>query len=203
MSNDSTRQEVRVTDIRMPFGSMVLFMVKWAIASIPALIILVVVGAAFWGTAAALLVSLTTPSRRAPEGGAMTGASSTGSPGSGSSTASSAVSPEQTAYLSKILVRDVRVGNSALGETGVFGEVKNTGDRTLTKLEITIYCLGPDGKPVFEKTYPPVFVTDAPFSNDNQPLRPGYSRQFGVKMDDAPSDWTKKVNIKVTKVEFQ
>jgi hypothetical protein len=31
---------VVVTDIRMPFGSMVTFMVKWAIASIPAAIIL-------------------------------------------------------------------------------------------------------------------------------------------------------------------
>lgn len=33
-------QPVRVTDIDMTFGSMVLFMVKWAIASIPAFIIL-------------------------------------------------------------------------------------------------------------------------------------------------------------------
>ena len=36
--------EVTVVDIRMPFGSMVVFMVKWAIASIPALIIPVVLG---------------------------------------------------------------------------------------------------------------------------------------------------------------
>ena len=34
--------EVRVTDINMPFGSMVSFMVKWVIASIPAFIILVI-----------------------------------------------------------------------------------------------------------------------------------------------------------------
>lgn len=33
-------QRVVVTDINMPFGSMVNFMVKWAIASIPALIII-------------------------------------------------------------------------------------------------------------------------------------------------------------------
>ena len=35
---------VVVTDIKMPFSSMVVFMVKWAIATIPALIILAVVG---------------------------------------------------------------------------------------------------------------------------------------------------------------
>lgn len=35
-----TRQEMIVTDIRMPFASMVIFMIKWAIAAIPAFIIL-------------------------------------------------------------------------------------------------------------------------------------------------------------------
>jgi hypothetical protein len=38
--HDDTRREVVVTDIKMPFGSMVAFMVKWAIAAIPAMIIL-------------------------------------------------------------------------------------------------------------------------------------------------------------------
>lgn len=36
--------EVIVVDIKMPFWSMVVFMVKWSIAAIPAIIILVVVG---------------------------------------------------------------------------------------------------------------------------------------------------------------
>lgn len=36
---------VHIVDIKMPFGSMVVFMVKWAIAAIPALIILAVLGA--------------------------------------------------------------------------------------------------------------------------------------------------------------
>lgn len=38
--------EVVVTDIRMSFISMVIFMVKWAIAAIPAIIILALLGAA-------------------------------------------------------------------------------------------------------------------------------------------------------------
>ena len=33
-------KEVIVTDIKMSFGSMILFMVKWVLASIPAAIIL-------------------------------------------------------------------------------------------------------------------------------------------------------------------
>lgn len=42
---DEDRGKVRIVDVDMPFGSMVTFMVKWAIASIPALIILLVIGA--------------------------------------------------------------------------------------------------------------------------------------------------------------
>ena len=39
--------EVIVTDIRMPFLSMVIFMIKWAIAAIPAFIILFVISLIF------------------------------------------------------------------------------------------------------------------------------------------------------------
>ena len=46
---------VRVIDINMPFGSMVAFMVKWAIASIPAFIILIIVGAILAGIAGAVM----------------------------------------------------------------------------------------------------------------------------------------------------
>jgi len=39
------RREVVDTDVRIPFWSMVILLVKWAIAAIPALIILIVMGA--------------------------------------------------------------------------------------------------------------------------------------------------------------
>lgn len=49
-------QEIVVTDIRIPFWSMVVLLVKWALAAIPAMIILLVIGmilsmivAAFFG----------------------------------------------------------------------------------------------------------------------------------------------------------
>ena len=40
--DDKPSQNVFVTDVNMPFFSMVRFMVKWAIASIPALLILLI-----------------------------------------------------------------------------------------------------------------------------------------------------------------
>jgi hypothetical protein len=199
MANNATKQEVEVTDIRMRFGSMVLFMVKWAIASIPALIILVVLGVALSALAVGLFSSL---SGLFHPGG--TTAEKIGA--TASSVASNkppAPSPEEAAYLSKVLIRGVSVGKSVLDETGVFGEIKNAGERTLKEVEITIYCLGADGKPVFEKTYHPVMVSEFNFDASRQPLKPGYSRQFGVKMDDAPSDWNHKVDVKVTHIEFQ
>jgi hypothetical protein len=49
--------EVVVTDIKMSFSSMVVFMVKWAIATIPAIIILTVVGSITWGLLMALFGS--------------------------------------------------------------------------------------------------------------------------------------------------
>ncbi len=40
-------QRVMVADIHMPFGSMVVFMIKWALAAIPAFIILWIIGMLF------------------------------------------------------------------------------------------------------------------------------------------------------------
>jgi hypothetical protein len=48
-------KEVVVTDIRMSFISMVIFMVKWAVAAIPALIILMTI----WGVMMMLLGGVT------------------------------------------------------------------------------------------------------------------------------------------------
>ena len=39
------KREVVVTDVKIPFWSMVVLMVKWAVAAIPALIILLFIGA--------------------------------------------------------------------------------------------------------------------------------------------------------------
>ena len=40
----SERQEVVVVDVKIPFWSMVVLLVKWALASIPAILILFVIG---------------------------------------------------------------------------------------------------------------------------------------------------------------
>ena len=47
--NGDKNNLVIVTDVKMPFLSMVVFMVKWAIASIPAIIILTVLATIVMG----------------------------------------------------------------------------------------------------------------------------------------------------------
>jgi hypothetical protein len=42
-------REVIIIDIDLPFWSMVWFMVKWSIATIPAVIIVVILAGFFWG----------------------------------------------------------------------------------------------------------------------------------------------------------
>jgi hypothetical protein len=54
----ANKKDVVITDINMPFKSMVSFMVKWAIASIPAVIILMVLGAIFAGVLSGIVGSL-------------------------------------------------------------------------------------------------------------------------------------------------
>jgi hypothetical protein len=129
------------------------------------------------------------PSRHVPAVGAASGDSMSGV-------------RSRSEYLSKVVVRDTKVGKSVLDEKGVWGEVKNGGDSTLDRVEITIFFLDSAGKPVHEMTYPAVLVSEYSLSGDNTPLKPGYSRKFGARADDAPSDWAGKVEIKVTDVQF-
>ncbi len=115
----------------------------------------------------------------------------------------SSASPEETAYVSNVAISKVEVGKTILDEAGVFGELKNNGDKTLDKVEITVYFLDKQGNPVSEKTYTPVNASAQNFGmSDTSALKPKYSRKFGYKADDAPSDWSKKVNVQVTKVQF-
>ena len=54
-SVSDTKSHVIITDVHMPFGSMVTLMVKWTIASIPAMIILAIIGCLAWWLTRAVL----------------------------------------------------------------------------------------------------------------------------------------------------
>jgi len=207
MENNSPKQEVVVTDVRMRFGSMVVFMVKWAIASIPAIMIIVFIIVGLTCFLRVFVIGIFEPSKMPFSKQSITPpkvqTESSNISSTDSSNQSNSLIKDETEYLSKIVVRKVEVGSTEFDKPGVFGEIKNTGEKTLKEVEITIFCLDKDSKPIFEKTSYPVLVTELGMVGDNQPLKPGYSKPFGVRLSDAPSDWEKKVDIKVTKVSFQ
>jgi len=68
----SPPNRVTVVDFDMPFGSMIVFMLKWALAAVPALLILIMVGAAafvvFTGLIAGLLSTSSLFPRRVAAG---------------------------------------------------------------------------------------------------------------------------------------
>ena len=109
---------------------------------------------------------------------------------------------ERQMYFDKIEVRNLSVEQGNLGQLGVFGELKNLGDRTLRAVAITVYYLDKEGNGIHEKTYYPVLVTEELYG-DHQPLKPNYGKTFWYRIDGAPSDWAKKVKVAVTDVEFQ
>lgn len=109
---------------------------------------------------------------------------------------------ERRMYIDKIEVRNVSVEQGNLGQLGVSGELKNLGDRTLRAVAITVYYLDKEGNGIREKTYYPVLVTEE-VNGDHQPLKPNYGKTFWYRIDEAPSDWAKKVKVAVTDVEFQ
>jgi len=110
---------------------------------------------------------------------------------------------EKQAYIDKVKITRLEVAKAVLRGLGVFGEIKNLGNRSLKEVEITIYFLDKNGKPIFEETYHPVLVTEYSFGDRNKPLKPNYTRKFGYSTDDVPSDWAKKVQAKITDIEFE
>ncbi|MCK5564083.1 MAG: hypothetical protein KAJ07_02460 [Planctomycetes bacterium] len=107
---------------------------------------------------------------------------------------------EKQSYLDKVAVLNLRAEKRVLYEWGIRGEIKNTGNRTLSKVEVTIYFLDENAKRIYEQTYYPV-RTSGLFS-DNQPLKPNYGEKFFYAADDIPSNWSQMMQASVTDIEF-
>ena len=108
---------------------------------------------------------------------------------------------EKQAYADKIKIMNLKVAKAVFGDLGVFGEIKNTGNRTLTEVEITIYYLDDYGNTIYEDTFHPILISR--WSSDNKPLKPNYTEKFGYGADDVPSEWSKKIKVYITNIEFE
>ena len=55
---DESVQKVSVSDVSMPFGSMVVFILKWTLASIPAMLIIFLIAMVIAGIFGGMFMSL-------------------------------------------------------------------------------------------------------------------------------------------------
>lgn len=83
--------------------------------------------------------------------------------------------------------------------------IKNNGNRSLDKVEITVYFYDWDDNPIFEETYLPVLVSEYSFSN-NDPLKPNYIRRQKsgeyYTIDQLGPEWSGKANAIVSDIRF-
>jgi len=110
---------------------------------------------------------------------------------------------EGQAYAGNVLISNLRVMDSIAGGQGVFMELKNNGTRTLKMVEITIDFLDSAGNVIHQKTYQPIEEARKAYDNSYASLAPGQSRQFGIAAKEAPPEWSKKVNVRVSDLQFE
>lgn len=104
-------------------------------------------------------------------------------------------------YLKHIELRDVGTGRNESGAAGVFGEVKNAGNRTVVSLRLRALLLDENGDAVSEQDYQAI-VAERYRAGDSEPLKPNYSRKFAFPVSAAPADWSGKVKLSVLDVQI-
>ena len=116
---------------------------------------------------------------------------------------------DQEAAAAKVVIADLKAVDGKGGNGRVTGTVKNTGDKALDEVELTVYYTDDDGKPVYEDnkarpTYTKVWPVLVNSDRQPKPLPPGESRTFEVDVPqgfDVDAELT-KVGAKVSAVKL-
>lgn len=90
---------------------------------------------------------------------------------------------------------------------GINFKIKNEGNRTLKKVEVTVYFKNADGNTIAEENYHPVLVSSYGFGDNNKPLKPNYIWQMErgkfYQAKSVPSEWKEgSAMSKITNIEF-
>lgn len=86
--------------------------------------------------------------------------------------------------------------------------IQNAGDRSLDRVEATVYFKNASDQTIFEKTY--AVISDSAYVMDTHrraPLKPGYVSEMGsdkyLTIDSTLSQWEEgNASIKITNLEF-
>lgn len=85
---------------------------------------------------------------------------------------------------------------------GIYGTIKNIGDKSIGSMQITVYFLDTNTKRVGEKNI--TILSTASIYDKDSPLKPNYTKDFGYIIEnDAPSDWAGKVEVEISKIRFE
>ena len=89
---------------------------------------------------------------------------------------------------------------------GVLFKLRNSGEQTLDKVEVTVYFKDSDGNIIAEEDFYPVLVTKYSVS-DSKPLRPGYIWQMEsgkyYTAKNVPSEWKEgMIEAAITDIRF-
>lgn len=105
------------------------------------------------------------------------------------------------AYIPKLELTGVQVDHIWLDGKSVSGEIRNTGNKIVRKIEITIFYQDEDGRAIFDRTHYPVFAPRWE-TDENKLLKPNHSQKFRYKLDEVPSQWSGEVRVKIVKIAF-
>lgn len=113
---------------------------------------------------------------------------------------------ENLSYASNLNVYDVRSGyRDFFGdqEAYVTMSIKNNGDSTLSKIELTFYFKDQSGTVIYEDTFLPLYVSDFNLGND-KPMKPNYViEDKSYSVDGMPSAWKEgSFDYEITDIKF-
>ena len=116
----------------------------------------------------------------------------------------------KTEYFSKIEIFEfeARIFNKSSysdGTPGVTFALKNNGDKTLSDVDVIVFFLDSDGRPIAEKTFSPVRSSSYCYTNCD-PLKPNYVWRQGDKfytMDTLGPEWSGEATIEIKDIEFE
>ena len=115
----------------------------------------------------------------------------------------------KTDYFSKIEIFEfeARIFNKSSysdGTPGVKFALKNNGDKTLSDVDVLVYFLDSDGRPIAEETFYPVRSSDYCYTNCD-PLKPNYVWRQGDKfysIDTLGPEWSGEATIEIKDIQF-
>jgi hypothetical protein len=104
-----------------------------------------------------------------------------------------ALRKEARAYFDKLKISDIRLVHTN-GDLRLFGSIANAGNRHVKDIELTIYCLDEEDRPVCQQHH----VTT---SSDGKPLKKNELRRFVATIPDI-SNSAKEVQVIISDIDF-